>query len=45
MDATTILAVLCSAAVFIGWLYLPHSPATAKATAVNEEREPVALSA
>jgi hypothetical protein len=26
MDATTILAVISCAAVFAGWLVLPHSP-------------------
>lgn len=45
MDATTVLAVICSAIVFAGWLFLPHSPATAKTMAVSEERQPVAISA
>jgi hypothetical protein len=45
MDPTTVMAVICSVVVFAGWLVLPHSPATVKAVAVSEEREPVAISA
>ena len=44
MDATTVLAVICSAIVFVGWLVLPHS-ATEKNLVVSEERKPVAVSA
>jgi hypothetical protein len=46
MDATTVLAVICSAIVFAGWLVLPHSAtATAKPLVVSEERTPVPVSA
>lgn len=45
MDATTVLAVICSVIVFAGWLVLPHSPASVKPMAVSEERQPVAISA
>ncbi len=46
MDATTVLAVICSAIVFAGWLVLPHSAtATEKALVVSEERAPVPVSA
>jgi hypothetical protein len=45
MDATTILAVICSVVVFAGWLVLPHSATTVEPVAVSEEREPVAISA
>ena len=44
MDATTILAILSCAAVFSGWLVLPHSAAPAPRVA-TPEREPVPLSA
>jgi hypothetical protein len=44
MDTTTIIATICCAAVFCGWLVLPHSPSVRKET-VTQEREPVALSA
>jgi hypothetical protein len=45
MDPTTVLAVICSAVVFVGWLVLPHSPTTIKPAAVSEERQPVRASA
>lgn len=46
MDATTVLAIICSAVVFCGWLVLPHSAATTtKAVSREREREPVAVSA
>jgi hypothetical protein len=50
MDATTVLAIVCSAVVFCGWLVLPHSSApTVKAVSREPEREPerepVAISA
>jgi len=45
MDATTVIAVICSVAVFAGWLVLPHSATTVKPVAVSEERKPVAISA
>jgi hypothetical protein len=45
MDATTVLAVICSGVVFAGWLFLPHSPAPVKTVAVSEELAPVAISA
>ena len=45
MDATTLIAVICSVVVFAGWLVLPHSAATVKPVAVSEERKPVAISA
>ena len=48
MDATTVLAVICSAIVLAGWIVLPHSATTVKvATVVSEERErtPVSVSA
>jgi hypothetical protein len=46
MDATTVLAVICSAVVFTGWLVLPHSPRAVKpAVVVTEERQPVSVSA
>ena len=48
MDATTVLAVICSAIVLAGWIVLPHSATTAKVAAVvSEERErtPVSVSA
>ena len=44
MDATTILATICCATVFVGWLLLPHSPTVGKPVA-TPEREPVPLSA
>jgi hypothetical protein len=44
MDATTILATICCAAVFGGWLLLPHSGPKA-IRPVSEEREPARLSA
>ena len=28
MDATTVIAVICSVVVFAGWLVLPHSATT-----------------
>jgi hypothetical protein len=45
MDATTVIAVVCSVVVFAGWLVLPHSATTVKPVAVAEERKPVAISA
>jgi hypothetical protein len=45
MDATTVIAVICSVVVFAGWLVLPHSATTVKPMAVGEERKPVAISA
>jgi hypothetical protein len=46
MDATTVIAVICSVVVFAGWLVLPHSPTTVKpAVVVSEEREPARVSA
>ena len=48
MDATTVLAVICSAIVLAGWIVLPHSATTVKVAAiVSEERErtPVSVSA
>ncbi len=44
MDTTTILAVISCAAVFAGWLVLPHSAAT-QVKAVTPEREPYPVSA
>ena len=45
MDATTLMAVICSVIVFAGWLVLPHSPTSVKTVEVSEERQPVAVSA
>jgi hypothetical protein len=46
MDATTVLAVICSAIVLAGWIVLPHSAtAPVKASVVSEERTPVSVSA
>jgi hypothetical protein len=47
MDATTVIAVICSAVVFVGWLVAPSTPTVAiKASVpVSEERKPVAISA
>jgi hypothetical protein len=46
MDATTILAIICSVLLFVGWLALPASPRTIKPEiVVSEERERVAVSA
>ncbi len=45
MDATTVIAVICSAVVFAGWLVLPHSATTVKPVAVSEERQPIPVSA
>jgi hypothetical protein len=49
MDATTVIAVICSAIVLAGWLVLPHSTTTTVkvAAVVSEERErtPVSVSA
>jgi hypothetical protein len=44
MDPTTVMAVICSVAVFAGWLVLPHSATTLKPVVV-EERQPVQVSA
>lgn len=44
MDATTILAIICSAVVFCGWLVLPHSAAP-QPKAVSREARPVPISA
>ena len=44
MDATTVIAVICSVVVFAGWLVLPHSAMTVKPVVI-EEREPVRVSA
>ena len=46
MDPTTVMAIICSAVVFAGWLVLPHSPTAVKQPAlVSEERQPVPVSA
>ena len=46
MDATTILAMICSAVVLCGWLVLPHGPAKATRPVTTAiEREPAKLSA
>lgn len=46
MDATTIMAIICSVLVFGGWLALPASPKKVKPeVVVSEERERVAVSA
>jgi hypothetical protein len=46
MDATTVLAIVCSAIVLAGWVVLPHSAAVVKAPSiVTEERTPVSVSA
>ena len=48
MDATTVIAVICSAVVFVGWLVAPSSPKAVRLAApapVSEERQPVAVSA
>ena len=47
MDATTVIAVICSAIVLAGWLVLPHSATTTVkvAAVVSEERTPVSVSA
>ena len=47
MDATTVLAVICSTIVFAGWVVLPHSATTTVkvAAVVSEERTPVSVSA
>jgi hypothetical protein len=51
MDATTVIAVVCSVLIFAGWVVLPHSATSVKAAtsvkpvAVSEERKPVAISA
>jgi hypothetical protein len=45
MDATTVIAVVCSVVLFAGWLVLPHSAMTVKPVALSEERKPVAISA
>jgi len=47
MDATTVIAVICSAVVFVGWLVAPSTPTAAvkAAVPVSEERQPVAVSA
>jgi hypothetical protein len=46
MDATTVLAVICSAIVFAGWVVLPHSATPiVKASVLSEERTPVSVSA
>lgn len=46
MDPTTVMAVICSAVVFAGWLVLPHSPTmTTRTVVLSEERQPVPVSA
>ncbi|HKV29645.1 MAG TPA: hypothetical protein VJT14_01365 [Candidatus Dormibacteraeota bacterium] len=47
MDPTTVLAVICSAVVFVAWLVAPSTPTAVKAAAVpvSEERQPVPVSA
>jgi hypothetical protein len=48
MDATTVLAVICSAVVFVGWLAAPSTPKAVRAAApapVSEERQRVPVSA
>jgi hypothetical protein len=46
MDATTIMAIICSVLVFVGWLAVPAAPKTIKPEiVVSEERERVAVSA
>jgi hypothetical protein len=46
MDATTVIAVICSAVVFVGWLVAPSSPKAVRvAEPVGEERQRVAVSA
>jgi hypothetical protein len=39
MDPTTILAIICCAIVFAGWLVLPHSPAVERRPVIRPERE------
>jgi len=36
MDVTTVLAVICTAAVMLAWFVLPHSSAKPTATVPNE---------
>ena len=46
MDATTVIAVICSAVVFVGWLAAPTTPAAVKVAApVGPDRQPVPVSA
>lgn len=45
MDATTVIAVVCSVIVFAGWIVLPHSATTVRPVAVSEERQPIPVSA
>jgi hypothetical protein len=46
MDATTVIAVICSAVVFVGWLAAPSgSTAVNAAVPVSEERQPIPVSA
>ena len=48
MDATTIIAVISCAIVFVGWLVLPHSKTVKPVVVsevVSEERKPVSVSA
>lgn len=53
MDATTILAVICCAIVFTGWLLAPHSARAETRPVISREpmrepdreREPVPVSA
>ena len=48
MDATTVIAVICSAVVFVGWLVAPSSPKAVRMAApapVSEERQRVPVSA
>lgn len=43
MDATTILAVICCAVVFAGWVVLPHTRTSRqKVQRPEPAREPVA---
>lgn len=36
MDVTTVLAVICTAAVMLAWFVLPHSAAKASAATPSE---------
>lgn len=46
MDATTVIAVICSAVVFVGWLAAPTTTTAVKAvTPVSPDRQPVPVSA
>ena len=48
MDATTVIAVISCAIVFVGWLVLPHSKTVKPVIVrdvVSEEPKPVSVSA